>query len=57
MELSYTGVCIYNINIQVLTHSTRDGADGPAELVQVGPGPLCSIHLLGQLLGHDGLGV
>ena len=38
-----------------LVHSARYGADGPAQGVQILPGPFGAIHLIEQLFGHDGL--
>lgn len=40
-----------------LVHSQGDGANGPAEDVAVVPRPFGSIHLAGELLGHDVLSV
>lgn len=36
-----------------LMHGTTDGADGPAQHVQVPPGPLGTVHLIMKLLCHD----
>ena len=41
----------------LLAHGARDGADGPAERVEVVPAPLGAVHLLRQLLQHDALRV
>ena len=38
-----------------LMHGARYGADSPAQSVQILPRPLGAVHLIGQLLGHDGL--
>lgn len=40
-----------------LTHGTGDTADGPAKGVEIVPGPFAAIDLLGELCGHDVLGV
>ena len=39
----------------LLVHGAADGADGPAERVQVPPGPLCAVHLVVELFRHDTL--
>mmetsp|Transcript_12875 Transcript_12875/g.43019 ORF Transcript_12875/g.43019 Transcript_12875/m.43019 type:complete len:204 (-) Transcript_12875:1335-1946(-) len=36
----------------VFRHGAGDGADGPAQSVQVGPGPLRAVHLQRQLVQH-----
>ncbi len=36
-------------------HGPTDGADGPAQRVQVPPGPLGTVHLIMKLLCHDPL--
>ena len=39
----------------LLVHGPADGADGPAQRVEVLPGPLGAVHLVVQLLCHDAL--
>ena len=41
----------------LLVHGAADGADGPAQRVQVLPGPLGAVHLVVELLSHDALRV
>lgn len=38
-------------------HGSTDGPDGPAQGVEVLPGPLGSVHLVVELLGHNALRV
>lgn len=40
-----------------LMHRPADGADGPAQHVEVPPGPLGAVHLVVELLGHDAFSV
>lgn len=39
----------------LLVHGSTDGPDGPAQRVQVPPGPLRPVHLVMELLRHDPL--
>lgn len=41
----------------LLVHCATDGANGPAQHVQVPPGPLSAIHLVVELLCHDAFSV
>lgn len=41
----------------LLVHRPADGADGPAEHVQIPPRPLGAVHLVVELLCHDAFGV
>ena len=41
----------------LLVHGAADGADGPAERVEVLPGPLGAVHLVVELFRHDALRV
>lgn len=41
----------------VLLHGARDAADGPAEGVEIGPGPLGSVDLAPQFFKHNPLRV
>lgn len=41
----------------LLVHRPTDGADGPAQHVQVPPRPLGAVHLVVELLCHDAFSV
>lgn len=43
--------------LNLLVHRSADGADGPAQHVQVPPRPLGAVHLVVELLGHDAFSV
>lgn len=41
----------------LLVHRPTDRSDGPAQRVEVLPGPLGAVHLVVELLSHDALRV
>lgn len=50
---AYLDHCDQEPLLILLVHGAADGADGPAQRVQVLPGPLCPIHLIVKLLSHN----
>ena len=57
VSASHLDDCDQEPLLVLLVHRPADGADGPAQHVQIPPRPLGAVHLVVELFCHDAFGV